>query len=274
LKDLPTTLPVGMAIGTIYKRDDPFDAVIFYPKYDKSMQLKDLPKDSVIGTSSLRRIAQLRRRYPHLIFESVRGNLNTRLKKLDEDDKYDAIILAAAGIQRMKWSDRIGQLLTKEDCLYAVGQGALAVEVKTDDVENFPIYASLTDVNTLLCCVAERMFLRALEGGCSVPIGVWCTYEAPTFELTGAVLSLDGSTCLMETKITKFTIPGELSGRFKVTKSMVLIDEVIEEAVMAAEKIGQDVAETLKLKGASKILEQAREQIAVAQNDLRIPKSK
>ena len=118
------------------------------------------------------------------------------------------------------------------------------------------------------------MFLEAPVLVCHLAYILSINSHSLQFQLTGAVLSLDGSTCLMETKVTKFTIPGELSGKFKVTDSMVVIDEVIEEAVMAAEKIGQDVAETLKQKGARDILEQAREQIAVAQNDLRIPKSK
>ncbi|XP_065055726.1 porphobilinogen deaminase-like isoform X2 [Rhopilema esculentum] len=273
LKDLPTSLPDGMAIGAIYVRDDPYDVVLFHPKYKKPISLKELPDGSVIGTSSLRRIAQLKRCYPHLIFESIRGNLNTRLKKLEEDDKYDAIVLAGAGVQRMKWTDKIGQVLHKDDCLYAVGQGALAVEVKTKDTDLFPLFWSLTDVETLLCCVAERMFLRKLEGGCSVPIGVWCTYEKPKFEMIGAVLSLDGSKCLKRTLHAEIELPNKKSDNYIVTESMVIIDSVLERAVLAAEDVGLKLANELKEDGACEILQQAREQISLAQNDLRLPKS-
>lgn len=275
LKDLPTTLPDGMAIGTICKRDDPRDAVLFHPKYH-DITLAKLPPGSVVGTSSLRRIAQLRRKYPHLSFENVRGNLNTRLKKLEDDNKYDALILAAAGVRRMNWDDKIGQILEREDCLYAVGQGALAVELKTEDIDHFSLYASIMDIDTLLCCVAERAFLRQLEGGCSTPVGVWCDYnsESSRLKLDGAVLSLDGSTCIKET-ITKDLHPvGQPSNEFTVTDSQVVVDNAFSEAVRDAEELGRLLADTLKERGANDVLRVVRGDIAVAQNDLRMPKAK
>eukprot|EP00794_Sanderia_malayensis_P010859 gene10859-12014_t len=273
LKDLPTTLPEGMAIGAICKRDNPCDAVLFHPKHGK-MTLADLPNGSVVGTSSLRRIAQLKRKYAHLNFENVRGNLNTRLKKLEDDNKYDALILAAAGVRRMNWSDKIGQVLLKEDCLYAVGQGALAVEVKTDDVDSFPVYASLNDEETFLCCVAERSFLKVLGGGCSTPVGVWSNYnkENSELELTGAVLSLDGSTCIKHTISGSVkAVTGEHNDRYVVTKSQVIVNEAFESSVHDAEDIGRKLADALKEQGANDVLTSAQKQIAKTQNDLRTP---
>ncbi|KAF1485857.1 Porphobilinogen deaminase, partial [Pygoscelis antarcticus] len=121
LKDLPTSLPPGFTIGAVCKRENPLDAVVFHPKNcGKTLSL--LPEKSVIGTSSLRRAAQLKKKFPQLEFRDIRGNLNTRLKKLDEKEDFSAIILAAAGLKRMGWENRVGQLLSPEDCLYAVGQ--------------------------------------------------------------------------------------------------------------------------------------------------------
>ncbi|KAM7399820.1 hypothetical protein PAMP_019064 [Pampus punctatissimus] len=121
LKDLPTTLPPGFTIGAVLKRENPHDAVVLHPKH-VGKTLDTLPENSMIGTSSLRRAAQLKKRFPHLEFKDIRGNLNTRLKKLDEKEDFAAIILAAAGLRRMGWENRISQILGPEDCMYAVGQ--------------------------------------------------------------------------------------------------------------------------------------------------------
>ncbi|KAG8569746.1 hypothetical protein GDO81_014530 [Engystomops pustulosus] len=121
LKDLPTSLPPGFTIGAVCKRESPYDAVVFHPK-NAEKSLESLPTNSTIGTSSLRRAAQLKKHFPHLQFKDIRGNLNTRLKKLDEHDDFSAIILAAAGLRRMGWENRIDQVLSPEQCLYAVGQ--------------------------------------------------------------------------------------------------------------------------------------------------------
>ncbi|NXY51214.1 HEM3 deaminase, partial [Ceuthmochares aereus] len=171
LKDLPTSLPPGFTIGAVCKRENPLDAVVFHPKNcGKTLSL--LPEKSVIGTSSLRRAAQLKKKFPQLEFRDIRGNLNTRIKKLDEREDFSAIILAAAGLKRMGWENRIGQLLSPEDCLYAVGQGALAVEVRAKDQEILNMVSALHDADTVLCCIAERAFMKRLEGGCSVPVAV------------------------------------------------------------------------------------------------------
>lgn len=159
LKDLPTTLPPGFTIGAVLKRENPHDAVVLHPKH-AGKTLDTLPENSVIGTSSLRRAAQLKKRFPHLEFKDIRGNLNTRLKKLDEKEDFAAIILAAAGLRRMGWENRISQILGPEDCMYAVGQGALAVEVRARDTDILEMVSVLHDPDTVLRCIAERAFLR------------------------------------------------------------------------------------------------------------------
>ncbi|ELW63232.1 Porphobilinogen deaminase [Tupaia chinensis] len=162
LKDLPTVLPPGFTIGAICKRENPYDAVVFHPKF-VGKTLETLPERSVVGTSSLRRAAQLQRKFPHLEFKSIRGNLNTRLRKLDEQQEFSAIILATAGLQRMGWQNRVGQILRPEECMYAVGQGALGVEVRAKDQDILDLVGVLHDPETLLRCIAERAFLRHLQ---------------------------------------------------------------------------------------------------------------
>jgi len=270
LKDLPTTLPVDMALGAIYKRDNPLDAVIFHPKH-KNKKLCDLSPGCVIGTSSLRRVSQLKRRYPHLEFESVRGNLNTRLRKLEEDSKYDALILAAAGIDRMGWSDKIGQFLEEEDCLYAVGQGAMAVEIRHGDDNLTQLIGALTDLKTLLCCVAERAFMRVLEGGCSVPIGCYSRLENDVLTVRGAVFSLDGSTCLDEVVSCPISIPAEdltndgtsthRERHYVISDSHVVVDERYIRELYDAEELGSRLATQLRERGADRVLAEARAQL-------------
>ncbi|HEY9737395.1 MAG TPA: hydroxymethylbilane synthase, partial [Trichocoleus sp.] len=190
LKDLPTRLPQGLMLGCITEREDPADALVVHEKH-KDKTLATLPAGAVIGTSSLRRLAQLRHHYPHLAFKDIRGNLNTRLKKLD-DGGYDAIILAAAGLNRMDMSDRIHEILPSEISLHAVGQGALGIECREGDQEILNILSVLSHEPTTARCLAERAFLRELEGGCQVPIGVNTVLEGDTLTLTGIVASLDG----------------------------------------------------------------------------------
>lgn len=198
LKDLPTTLPDNMVIAAIMKRACPYDAVVMHST-NADKNLASLPEGSVVGTSSLRRIAQLKRKYPHLKFESIRGNLNTRFRKLDNDDKYAAIILASAGLQRMNWGDRISHILKEDECLYAVSQGAIAMQCRIDDEKIKELLSPIHDTETVLQCVAERAFLKTLEGGCSVPIGTSSSIQDRNLSITGAIFSLDGQECVMET---------------------------------------------------------------------------
>ncbi|KAJ1912742.1 porphobilinogen deaminase, partial [Tieghemiomyces parasiticus] len=164
LKDLPTTLPAGMGICAMLEREDPRDAVVLNPRHANLGTLDRLPPGSVVGTSSVRRIAQLRRQFPHLTFADVRGNLNTRLRKLDDPQgTYDALILAVAGMRRMGWADRISQILPESTILHAVGQGALAVECRLEDTRIFQLVKPLVHQDTQLRCTAERAVMRELE---------------------------------------------------------------------------------------------------------------
>ncbi|CAH1994975.1 unnamed protein product [Acanthoscelides obtectus] len=164
LKDLPTTLPDDMVIGAVLTREDPRDALVL-KKDLTSYNLSTLPPNSIIGTSSLRRTAQLLKKYPHLKIENIRGNLNTRLRKLDELGNYQAIILAASGLKRMGWEHRISEILEEKELMYAVGQGALAVECREDNLDIIKLLDSLYDLETALRVTAERSFLKTLGGG-------------------------------------------------------------------------------------------------------------
>src|SRR3982751_99751 len=162
LKDLPTELPMGLVLAAIPPREDPRGGVI-------GKKLAELPQGAKVGTSSLRRSAQLRTLRPDLAIESVRGNLDTRLRKLDEG-QYDAILLAAAGLKRLGWADRIAEILTVEIMCPAVGQGALAIETRGSG-SGWTACSALDDAPTHAAVLAERGVLAALGGGCQVPIG-------------------------------------------------------------------------------------------------------
>ncbi|KAK3555709.1 hypothetical protein QTP86_029075 [Hemibagrus guttatus] len=276
LKDLPTSLPVGFTIGAVLKRENPSDAVVLHPK-NAGKCLDSLPNKSIIGTSSLRRAAQLKKRFPHLEFKDIRGNLNTRLKKLDENSDFAAIILAAAGLKRMGWEGRISQILGPDDCMYAVGQlafdfdlcsntsviGALAVEVRACDVDILEMVSVLHDRDTVLRCIAERAFLKRLEGGCSVPVAVHTEMKDSQLYLTGAVYSLDGSDSLKETMQTSIESEDQVQEQEKVDEKVQRVGvtalKVSGAAQDAAEKLGVDLANLLLSKGAKEILTVARQ---------------
>ena len=249
LKDLPTSLPPGMAISVIYKRDNPSDALVLHPKH-KGLTIQTLPRGSVIGTSSLRRIALLKRNCPGLEFKTVRGNLNTRLRKLDESGEYDALVLATAGLERMGWHDRISQELDKNTCMYAVGQGALAVETRSNDDKINRLLHPLNDPETAICCTAERGFLRTLEGGCSVPVGVHTSITDNSLTIEGAVLSLDGSEMVCD------------SVRAELPQGYGKLPVATWQEVSS--KVGVELAEVLMSRGAGRILTQVKAAIAAA----------
>ncbi|MBW4524972.1 MAG: hydroxymethylbilane synthase [Phormidium tanganyikae FI6-MK23] len=225
LKDLPTRLPEGLMLGCVTEREDPADALVVHEKH-KDKDLASLPEGSIIGTSSLRRLAQLRHHYPHLSFKDVRGNVITRLAKLDSGE-YDALILAAAGLNRLELSDRIHLLIPPEISLHAVGQGALGIECREGDTEILDILKVLQHQPTANRCYAERAFLRELEGGCQVPIGVNTTIEGDTLTLTGIVASLDGQR---------------------------LVKDSVSGLATDAEKLGTELAHRAKEQGAQEIL--------------------
>ncbi|XP_058865579.1 porphobilinogen deaminase-like isoform X5 [Acipenser ruthenus] len=242
------------------ERENPHDAVVLHPK-NAGKTLHTLPEKSVIGTSSLRRAAQLKKRFPHLEFKDIRGNLNTRLKKLDEKDDFSAIILAAAGLRRMGWESRVSQLLGPEDCMYAVGQGALAVEVRARDRDILDMVSVLHDPETVLRCVAERAFLRHLEGGCSVPVAVHTEIKDSQLYMTGAVFSLDGSDSIKETMQTSLVMDTQEEEGSSDDPQHVGITarNVCSRDQASAEKLGVDLACLLLSKGAREILTVARQ---------------
>ncbi|MBD2213665.1 hydroxymethylbilane synthase [Nostoc linckia FACHB-104] len=226
LKDLPTNLPEGLTLAAITERENPADALVLHEKY-KGQTIDTLPEGAVIGTSSLRRLAQLRNQFPHFTFKDVRGNLNTRMAKLDAGE-YDALILAVAGLERLGMSDRVHQILPKEISLHAVGQGALGIECRADDTELISLLKAIEHPQTRDRCLAERAFLRDLEGGCQVPIGVNTEINGDQLTLTGIVASVDGQ------KLVKDTVSGEAKN---------------------AEQLGTELANLLRQQGAQEILD-------------------
>ncbi|XP_006242959.2 porphobilinogen deaminase isoform X3 [Rattus norvegicus] len=242
------------------ERENPCDAVVFHPKFI-GKTLETLPEKSAVGTSSLRRVAQLQRKFPHLEFKSIRGNLNTRLRKLDELQEFSAIILAVAGLQRMGWQNRVGQILHPEECMYAVGQGALAVEVRAKDQDILDLVGVLHDPETLLRCIAERAFLRHLEGGCSVPVAVHTVMKDGQLYLTGGVWSLDGSDSMQETMQATIQVPVQQEDGPEDDPQLVGITarNIPRGAQLAAENLGISLASLLLNKGAKNILDVARQ---------------
>lgn len=189
LKDLPTELPEGLHIGAICEREDVRDALV---ARGNVRSFDDLPREAIIGTSSLRRQAQIRAVRPDLKLEPVRGNLDTRLGRLNRGE-YDALVLAAAGLHRLGYADKITEHLSEELMLPAVGQGALAIEARADDREINEIIITLDHEQTRLTCEAERAFLKGLGGGCLVPIAAHARVEFGMISLSGLVASPDGS---------------------------------------------------------------------------------
>lgn len=191
IKDVPMDLPEGFALAAIGERANPFDAFVSN-RYER---LEDLPEGAVVGTASLRREAQLRARYPHLVIKPLRGNLQTRLGKLDNGE-YDAIILAAAGLQRLGLDDRIRLIISDTVSLPAAGQGALGIEIAANREDLLEVLKPLNHGITHACVTAERALARALGGSCQVPLAAYCTEENGLLTLRGLVGHPDGSTIL------------------------------------------------------------------------------
>lgn len=191
LKDVPMELPPGFALSTVMEREDPRDAFVSN-SYDS---LAALPAGSVVGTSSLRREAMVRTRYPQLVVKPLRGNLDTRLGKLDRGD-YAAIILAAAGLKRLGLEQRITAWLDPQDCLPAAGQGALGIEIRADRADLAAWLAPLHHEHTSLAVEAERMVSRALGGSCEVPLAAYALWHDGALHLRGIVATPDGQRVL------------------------------------------------------------------------------
>ena len=236
LKDMPTTLPAKCIIGCIMEREDPRDVVVMKSSLNYKT-LAELPPGSVVGTSSVRRSAQIKRKYPQLKFKDVRGNVGTRLSKLDaEDGEYSCLVLAAAGLVRLDLGYRITQRLDSKTpgggLLHAVGQGALAIEVREGDEKVLGLLSGLVNQESTLAGTAERSLMHALEGGCSVPIGVETTWiEKGKLLMKAIVVSLDGTESVESERL----------------------DEVL--TVKEADEFGRTLAQELVDKGAAKILQ-------------------
>ena len=229
MKDLPTSLPDGLFIGAVCEREFPGDVLI--SRDHKT--LDELPPDAVIGTSSLRRTAQILHYRSDLKTVNLRGNVQTRLNKLDEN-KFDATILAYAGVHRMGLDSRITQVIPYEICLPAVGQGSIAVETALDNEEILTLVKNIDHSDSRQAVTAERSFLKKLEGGCQVPIGAYAAVEDGYLRLEGAVVSLDG----------RDMVRSDLTGDLR-----------------EAEEIGTVLAEKLIKMGAGEILSKMRQEI-------------
>ena len=224
LKDLPVENPAGLTVGCIPVRAETRDALIS----SKGFSLETLPPDSVVGTSSLRRTAQLLSARPNLTIKSLRGNVDTRLRKALEG-QYDAIILAGAGLTRLGLGEHVTQWLPLEAMLPAPGQGALGIQCRKDDEETLMLLSALENTPTRVAVTAERQFLLSLGGGCAVPVAAYATVssQSSAIHLTGLVASLDGK------KLIK--VSGENSDPFELGESL------------AKEAIAQGASEILKL---------------------------
>jgi len=222
LKDLPTDLKPGLLIAAVPLRADPRDALI-----SRGQRLADLPRGARVGTSSPRRRAQLLRVRPDLEMLPVRGNVHTRLRKLDAGD-YDAIVLAAAGLERLGLGDRIVERLACEVCLPAPGQGALAVEARAGDEEAIGLARRIEDAASRACVEAERALLAGLGGGCRVPIGALAEAEGAALRLRGVVASPDGARAVFGEKVGERERPQELGRLLAEDLAAQLDDAAIE----------------------------------------------
>jgi hydroxymethylbilane synthase len=205
LKDLPADLDERLALGAIPERADPRDALA-------GRTLEELPPGARVGTSSLRRAAQLRHLRPDLLVENIRGNIDTRLRKLDEG-LYDAILLASAGLHRMGWQDRIAEILDPQVMAPAIGQGALGIEIRAGDDATREILQPLHHRDTAIATSAERALLRALGGGCQVPLGAHTQLENGRLLLEAVVVSPDGRTLVRANVEGSFKDPEGLGRR-------------------------------------------------------------
>ncbi|MGJ8691776.1 MAG: hydroxymethylbilane synthase [Thalassotalea sp.] len=228
MKDVPVEFPEGLGLEVICPREDPRDAFVS----NKYQALENLPQGAIVGTSSLRRQCQIKAMRPDLDIRDLRGNVNTRLRKLD-DGEYDAIILAAAGLIRLEMPARIRQYIAPEMMLPANGQGAVGIECRVDDGRIKKLLAPLECQTTRIRVLAERAMNRALEGGCQVPIGSYAEINESTLHLRGLVGAIDGSQ---------------------------IIQDQVSGDVSQAETLGQQLADKLLAQGAHEILKAVYEQ--------------
>jgi hydroxymethylbilane synthase len=227
LKDLPTIIPEGLLIAAICKREDPRDALVLRraPK-EVVTSLHSLPQGATVGTSSPRRLAQLKHLRSDLVIQDLRGNVDTRLRKLDEE-QYDALVLACAGLRRLGIANRISVAVPASEMLPAVGQGALGIETRADDAQTIEAVGTLDHKFTRLACTAERSFLRSLGGGCQLPIAAYAVVREKRIRLDGLVADPQGKR---------------------------IVRERISGALDVAEELGALLAEQLLASGARELL--------------------
>ncbi len=227
LKDLPTKLPEGLVIGAVTEREDVRDVLIS----KNNLKLSDLPKGAVIATGSLRRRAQLLHFRSDFKFVDLRGNIDTRFRKFDESN-WDAMVLAFAGVSRMNYNDRIAELISTDIMLPAVGQGAIAVEVREDDVKILDMVRQINHLETELATKSERALLRRLEGGCQVPIGAFAMVNDGKIKISAMISNFDGT----------FFVRDSIEG---------FVGDDVEE-------LGFELAEKLLEQGGARILEEIK----------------
>jgi hydroxymethylbilane synthase len=227
LKDLPTIIPPGLLLAAICKRDDPRDALVLSKNQRGTASLRALPSGATVGTSSPRRLAQLKHLRPDVVVRDLRGNVDTRLRKLDEG-QYDALLLACAGLRRLGLDSRISAPLPANEMLPAVGQGALGIETRADDADTLAAVSKLDHKFTRLACLAERAFLRSLGGGCQLPIAAHAVVREKRIRLDGLVADREG----------KRVVRDRISGALDV-----------------AEELGALLGEQLLAGGAAELLE-------------------
>ena len=225
IKDVPAMLPEGLSIPIIAEREDPRDVLIS----KKNLKLSQLPNGARLGTSSLRRQAQLLKFRPDLKIVPLRGNVGTRIKKLERDG-FDAIVLAAAGVKRLKWGDKIAQYIDTDICLPAIGQGAIGIEIRNGDQNTLDYIKDLDHQKSHIAITAERALLEKLEGGCQVPIAGYSEVNENNVSLKAVVLSPDGKQYIKESDIAPLN---------------------------KAKQLGFDLGERLKSQGADKIIQEA-----------------
>ncbi len=231
MKDMPAELIEGLCIGALCPRADPRDAFVS----EHFNTLSELPEGAIIGTASLRRQSQLKHFRPDLKLHTLRGNVNTRLNKLIAGE-FDAIVLSAAGLQRLELDHHIKSILSTEQCLPAVGQGAIAIEVRSQDTELKELIATLNDAHTEVCITAERAMNLRLQGSCQVPIAGYAQLKRNKLVLTGLVGSLDGTVLI------------------KTQQSAQLAAPTSKQSLAIAKQVGENAAQDLINKGAKPLL--------------------
>jgi hydroxymethylbilane synthase len=229
LKDVPTQLPEGLGIVAITKREDPRDAFLS----TKYKSLYQLPVGSIVGTSSLRRKSQIMRLRPDLNIKDLRGNVDTRIKKLEEGH-YDAIILAYAGLKRLNLDAKVSNIFSPEEMIPAVCQGFLGIEARIDDDKVRKILEPINDKESFIRATAERTFLKTLEGGCQVPLGSYCEITDDEIKISGFIADLEGKRFIKET----------------------LKEKLKDDTLQQANELGERLANILIEKGGKEILTQ------------------